>query len=239
MSLTEKLLEDAIDLDELDKTLKRADNLLIDLDGTLIDSLPCLEATYFDFLSAFGKAGNREEFAELIGPPISEVVAILRDRYNLEQDTGSLLSDYHGRMDGNYSLCQATHGAGDLLALAGATGRRLALVTGADTMTVTGILKRLGWSDRFDVVVTGCDTYPEHKPSPVPYLKALSGLGATPESCLVLEDSLNGIRSATAAGLTSIAIAGGNQDALRQAGAGHCLASLSALVELSRRAWQT
>ncbi|MGD9681654.1 MAG: HAD family hydrolase [Candidatus Obscuribacterales bacterium] len=232
MSLTEELLDEAI------ITIERAENLLIDLDGTLIDSLPCLETTYFDFLSGFGKAGSREEFAELIGPPIEEVVTILRERYNLEQDTESLLADYHGRMDGNYSLCQAMKGADDLLTLAGATGRRLALVTGADAMTVTGILKRLGWSNRFDVVVTACDSYPEHKPSPVPYLKALAGLGTTKESCLVLEDSLNGIKSATAAGLASIAITAGNHDALRQAGAGHCLTSLSALVELSKRAWQ-
>ena len=44
------------------------------------------------------------------------------------------------------------------------------------------------------------------KPSPEPYLKAAEALGLSPEECLAVEDSANGIRSAHAAGTKCVYI---------------------------------
>jgi HAD superfamily hydrolase (TIGR01509 family) len=56
------------------------------------------------------------------------------------------------------------------------------------------------WRTLFDVV---CDasTAPLKKPAPDIYLAALSALGARPDDCLAIEDSGNGVRAATAAGI--------------------------------------
>lgn len=232
MSLTESPADSRI------ATLKRTTALLIDLDGTLIDSMVCLESTYFDFLEHFGKTGNTAEFRELTGPPLTAVVTILRDRYGLEQDVQSLLSLYHELMEGNYSLCQPVAGAHDLLTAARENHKKLALVTGAHSDIVEKLLKRLQWSSSFDAVITG-DCCAGHKPSPIPYLNALEALGLDAGDCLAIEDSANGIRSAADAGVASLGFC---RDSDRQdllgAGASACFDNHYSLVELMRQAWE-
>jgi HAD superfamily hydrolase (TIGR01509 family) len=66
-------------------------------------------------------------------------------------------------------------------------------------------LKSLGLYDRFSSVVTG-DQVKRGKPDPEIYLMAANKLGASPEQCVVLEDSENGIRAASAAGTCAIMI---------------------------------
>ena len=44
------------------------------------------------------------------------------------------------------------------------------------------------------------------KPEPDIFLKAAETLGASPEKCLVLEDSLNGIKAGRAAGMTVVMV---------------------------------
>ena len=54
--------------------------LLIDLDGTLVDSVPALFQVYKKFLAYYGKEGTKEEFISLIGPSIDEIVEILQKK---------------------------------------------------------------------------------------------------------------------------------------------------------------
>lgn len=59
-----------------------------------------------------------------------------------------------------------------------------------------------GIGDFFDAAVTG-DDGAQSKPAPDMYLLAARKLGVAPESCMVLEDSPNGLRAARAAGMLS------------------------------------
>ena len=52
----------------------------------------------------------------------------------------------------------------------------------------------------FDAILTSED-FAESKPSPDCYLRAAARFGATPEDCVVFEDSVNGLRSGRAAGM--------------------------------------
>jgi beta-phosphoglucomutase-like phosphatase (HAD superfamily) len=58
---------------------------------------------------------------------------------------------------------------------------------------------------RFPVTVTG-DDVTRPKPDPEPYLLAAKLLGADPERCVALEDSPNGVASATGAGCRVVAV---------------------------------
>jgi HAD superfamily hydrolase (TIGR01509 family) len=72
------------------------------------------------------------------------------------------------------------------------------------------------------------------KPDPALFLKAAAAEGVPPESCLVIEDSLAGVRGAVAAGMTCLAyIPKGDGAALTQAG-GLPFSSLKALPDLIR-----
>jgi mannitol-1-/sugar-/sorbitol-6-phosphatase len=85
----------------------------------------------------------------------------------------------------------------DLIASLPRSGLALGLVTGASAATASVFLAASGL--HFEVVITG-ESVQEGKPSPAPYLAAASSLQLDPDSCWVLEDSAQGIESATLAG---------------------------------------
>ena len=70
---------------------------------------------------------------------------------------------------------------------------------------VDGWLDRLGLVSWFDTVVCRGDA-PRIKPAPDLYLEAARRLGVNPSACLVIEDSLNGVKAAKAAGATVWAV---------------------------------
>jgi HAD superfamily hydrolase (TIGR01509 family) len=58
---------------------------------------------------------------------------------------------------------------------------------------------------RFDHILSR-ESYSEAKPAPMPYLTAASRLGIDPKLCLALEDSLQGVRSASRAGMMTVMV---------------------------------
>jgi HAD superfamily hydrolase (TIGR01509 family) len=67
------------------------------------------------------------------------------------------------------------------------------------------------WMSTFDLLpyfqaIASSDDVRHNKPAPDVYLFAAAQLGVTPEKCLVFEDSLTGVQSAKAAGMTVVAV---------------------------------
>ena len=60
-------------------------------------------------------------------------------------------------------------------------------------------------SDKFDHIIASEDTV-NAKPSPEPYQKAIERIQLDPSQCVVIEDSINGVRSAKAAGCFALAV---------------------------------
>lgn len=67
------------------------------------------------------------------------------------------------------------------------------------------ILEKIGLYDQFDAIVDGNDVS-KAKPDPEVFLVAAGKLNATPENCIVFEDSVAGIQAANKAGMLSIGI---------------------------------
>lgn len=84
--------------------------------------------------------------------------------------------------------------------------KKVGLTTSNNRPTFELICKSLGFEGWFDVIVTGEDVR-VHKPDPEPYLVTANRLGIAPESMCVVEDSLNGIMAAQAAGCCVIGLA--------------------------------
>lgn len=83
---------------------------------------------------------------------------------------------------------------------------KTALVTMSKRSDVMHVLHSLGIEHLLDLVLTGEDVS-QGKPDPEGYLLAAKRLQIKPQECLVLEDSVNGVRAAKAAGMNIIAIA--------------------------------
>lgn len=81
----------------------------------------------------------------------------------------------------------------------------VALASSSSTESIYKNLDRADMRKYFKVIVGG-DMVEHSKPQPDIYLKACSNLGINPVVCFAVEDSPNGIRSATAAGMKAIMV---------------------------------
>jgi len=93
----------------------------------------------------------------------------------------------------------------ELLEALDALGLPRAIATSSSHRTVRHHLAAHGLAGRFQAIV-GDGDYAAGKPAPDPFLTAAVRLGIAPEACLALEDSHNGIRSASAAGMMTIMV---------------------------------
>ncbi|MCP4594359.1 MAG: HAD family phosphatase [bacterium] len=198
-----------------------------DLDGTLVDSLPALRRAYDAFLGAHGAVGSDEEFALLNGPNMAGIVAYLKEAHRLSPPQEELLSAYYGYAEEVYRTeVGPVSGAGALLDWVRDQGMDVALVTSSPRQAVTGVLARLGWTERFRVVVCG-DEVPEAKPDPAVYRLACARGEWLPGTSVAIEDAPGGVQAAVGAGMAVIGVARCfGKDELRARGAGWTCASL-------------
>lgn len=81
----------------------------------------------------------------------------------------------------------------------------LGLASSSNREVIDLVLERSGLARLFDASVSS-EEVGRGKPAPDVYLEAAGRLGATPATCVAIEDSENGIRSASAAGMRVIAL---------------------------------
>ena len=177
---------------------------LIDLDGTLADSLPALRSAYHAFLRSHGRVGSDADFERYNGPPLDVAVRLLVEDRHIDGAFEPLLDEYRALVTAAYQRSAAlAAGAAALLDTCAELGLRLALVTSAPAELAQAWLEAKELRDRFDVVVTG-DDVARGKPDPQPYQRALRLLGV--KRAIALEDSAAGVCSALAAGVLCVAL---------------------------------
>jgi len=93
----------------------------------------------------------------------------------------------------------------DYLEAARAMGLKLAVASSSHRIWVEGHLERLGLLGYFQIICTKEDVALT-KPDPALFLRAAERLGVSPKTSIVLEDSLNGVRAAKAAGAFTVAV---------------------------------
>jgi HAD superfamily hydrolase (TIGR01509 family) len=178
--------------------------VLIDLDGTLADSLEVMRACYEQFLERRGAVGSAEEFDQLNGPSIAQVVKILAGTHGLAGSQASLLREYEDLIVAHYEKVPPRLGA---LELVDALKRRhlsVAVVTSASRRVAQAWLSGNGFE--VDLLIDA-DSVARSKPDPQPYQMALQRLSARPEEAVVIEDSPAGAASAIAAGIQTLVLA--------------------------------
>ena len=96
-------------------------------------------------------------------------------------------------------------GAAEFLGFLKQNGYRVALATATAPERTKKYLSALGLYDYFDEIVCA-SMVAKGKPEPDIYLYAAEKLGLAPENCIALEDSLNGIKSASSAGCKTVMV---------------------------------
>jgi HAD superfamily hydrolase (TIGR01509 family) len=195
------------------------DALIFDVDGTLADTE---EAHRTAFNLAFERARlpwrwTRDEYRELLKTTGGKerLVAFIEKLDASPAERKRLLAhvpDIHAEKTKFYSsvvrdrAVPLREGVERLLDEAQEAGLRLAIASTTTAVNVDALLQStLGnrGLGLFSVIACG-DQVPAKKPAPDIYRLALHHLGLPPERCAAFEDSPNGLRSATAAGLWTV-----------------------------------
>lgn len=185
--------------------------LLIDLDGTLVDSTPALYQVYQKFLAHYGHKGTREEFNSLVGPSIDEIVEILKTKYALKGSSHDLSLMYISLlMLQGFEGTELFPGVKEALKKMKEKKIKLGIVTSGTKPLVKVCLDPLKIADQFDVIVTSEDVV-KGKPNPEVYQTALKKLGIKPEEAIAIEDSIAGLTAALGAGLEVLMITHGKK----------------------------
>jgi putative hydrolase of the HAD superfamily len=178
--------------------------VLFDFDGTLLDTESVALLTWRAAYNDLGLELNETTWLDTLGTDA--------DRYNtlaLAAGPGfdrdgcrQRRREHEARLVAELAPRDGIEEVLDALARAGV---RLAVVSSSPSSWVREHLARSGLASRFDVVITREDA-PRAKPHPDLYAAALVALSIDATDAVAVEDSLNGVRAATAAGIPCIAL---------------------------------
>ena len=180
--------------------------LLLDMDGTLIDSGPSVERAWSTMLREFGSEAG---FGHAMhGRPARQVLGELLPELDEEQVVAA-----HARIE-ELEIADATTirtlpGTERLLAELDAAAQQLGRSTWTIVTSCTRPLFEARWATTGLPVPDGlvtADQVTDGKPDPEPYLLGARRLGVHPIGALVIEDSVGGLRSGTDAGSRTLAV---------------------------------
>jgi phosphoglycolate phosphatase len=175
---------------------------IVDLDGTLVDTLGDFTEVLHATLDGLGLARVGRDFVErsigkgsehLIRETLREVGADPA----LYDAAWTAYQAHYGHINGRHAEVYAGVPEG-LQALRDA-GLRLACLTNKPTAFAQALLRDKGLAGFFDVVFGG-DAFERKKPDPLPLLKCCEALDSAPSCTLMIGDSSNDARAARAAG---------------------------------------
>ena len=180
--------------------------VLLDLDGTLLDSLPDLAQAVNGMRNDLGLTALS---TELIGTYIGKGAAVLVQRSLADvpeqsHDEAMVLFRKH------YHACNGRNavpypGALEGLARLHGMGLKLAVVTNKPEQFTLPLLERTGITPYISAAVSG-DTCRHTKPHPEPLLHACKLLGVLPGQAIMIGDSINDVQAARAAGMPALAV---------------------------------
>jgi HAD superfamily hydrolase (TIGR01509 family) len=197
--------------------------LVFDCDGVLADTerdghLPAFNQTFREFglpvqwsdeeyAEKLRIGGGKERLATILTPELVHQAGLPQDAEARQAAIGR----WHRRKTEIFvGLVEAgalppRAGIGRLAAEADAAGWRLAVCSTSHEASVSAILRSaVGAALASRFVVLAGDIVERKKPAPDIYLLVLERLGTSADEAIVVEDSWNGLRAATAAGITTI-----------------------------------
>jgi phosphoglycolate phosphatase len=194
--------------------LKKPAMVLIDVDGTLVDSVPDLAYCVDEMLKQLVMPLRGEErVRQWVGNGVERLVRrALINQLDGEPDEALFIRAlpifealYRDNTSKRSCLYPGVKSALDFLKT---TDVRLGCVTNKAAQFTLPLLRDLGISDYFELIVCG-DTLPKKKPDPMPLLHAAEKLGVKPAQSLMLGDSQSDVKAARAAGFNIVCMSYG------------------------------
>lgn len=180
--------------------------VIIDLDGTMVDTLGDFDAALNATLADLGRPGvTRADIERMVGKGSAHLIRSALRHGGLDEAGAAALQDgAWTRYQAHYRAINGAHSAvypgveAGLQALRD-RGLPLACLTNKPLAFARELLRAKGL-DRYFAQVFGGDSFERVKPDPLPLLKTCESLGTAPQATLMVGDSQNDALAARAAG---------------------------------------
>ena len=194
--------------------VKKPAMILIDVDGTLVDSVPdlayCVDAVMMQLgRSPCGEARVRNWVGNGVERLVRRALVGALDGEPAVADFARaypLFLDLYAKNTSKRSHLYP--GVREALDMLKAAGYPLGCVTNKAAQFTEPLLRDLGVSDDFAIVISG-DTLLRKKPDPEPLLHAAGFFGVAPQDSLMIGDSVSDVRAARAAGFQIVCVSYG------------------------------
>jgi HAD superfamily hydrolase (TIGR01509 family) len=182
--------------------------VIFDMDGVLTDSEPLINAAAVAMFKEQGLAVRPEDFLPFVGAGEDRYIGGVAEKYGFPLDLpGAKQRTYEIYLSLVPTSLQAFPGAQDFVQTCREAGLLVAVASSADAVKIAANLQQIDLPLEFwDAVVPGEEVHYK-KPAPDIFLLAAKKLDMHPAECVVVEDAVNGVEAAQAAGMRCIAVA--------------------------------
>ena len=186
--------------------------IIFDMDGVLLDSEEAmLQATIKGFAD-YGVQVSPEDFTPFFGTGSEGYFGGVAEKYGISYSPALADHMYQKYLEIVDKEVIRYPGVPQEIERLYREGYQLAIASSAAKIKVLANIKATGINPaHIRVVVTG-DDVTRNKPHPEIFLKAAEGLDLPPAKCLVVEDSVSGIKAAVAAGMKCVGVRGTYSD---------------------------
>ena len=177
--------------------------VIFDMDGVIVDTEPVHHYAYHEHFKELNIDVTPEMYASYTGNSTRNIFQKLKERFDLQEDVEDLILRkrhlFNEAFDTKEDLF-LIEGVEDLIKDLHKNGMQLILASSASKTTIDRVFNRFDLHQYFTHKVSGED-FPKSKPHPAIFEHAASLSLAPKESCIVIEDSTNGIQASVSAGI--------------------------------------
>jgi HAD superfamily hydrolase (TIGR01509 family) len=185
----------------------RLDAVLFDMDGVLVNSERWWNEARVAFALAHDRRWTPDDQALCMGGNSREWAEIMQTRLRLPDVTVDAIQDavVAGVVARYHANPVPIIGDARAQVRRIARDRPVAIASSSHHEIIAAAVDALGLHEVMGAIVSS-DEVPLGKPAPDVYLRAATRLGVAPDGCLVVEDSVNGVRAGKAAGMTVVLV---------------------------------
>jgi len=179
--------------------------ILFDMDGTIIDSEPLWLQAEIQVMAELGCHWDEQDQINCLGGPMERTEKYMQDRSGNVKPYGYFGQRLNEVMKLKFVKdLELIPNALELITKSKEAGLKTALVTASGRELMNSVITRFP-ENSFDIAISRDDVV-NSKPHPEPYLMAAERLKVKIDECLVLEDSMTGVRAGLDSGAQVVAI---------------------------------
>lgn len=185
--------------------MKNIKAVIFDMDGVVINSEPLHQKSENIVYQRHGINLDPSDWDTFRGRTAKDMFKYIQEKYNvtfsMDVFNKEIIDEYQKLAKENLKVFEGFFELIEFLK----PKYRLALATSAREKNQEFAFNECGLENIFEVVINSSHIT-KGKPHPEPYLITIKKLGLKPEECMVIEDAVNGVESAKAAGALTVAI---------------------------------